>query len=59
MKSVLDWARASFGLPRPTDQIMQALHDLSFALKDADAEGLAFTAEARLARTALRSIHWR
>jgi hypothetical protein len=59
MRAVLDWVRASFGPPRSTDLIIQALDDLSDALEDADAQGHTFTPEARLARTALRAINWR
>jgi hypothetical protein len=59
MRAILDWVRTSFGPPHSTDLIVQALHDLNDALEDADAQGHAFTPEARLARTALRAINWR
>jgi hypothetical protein len=59
MRAILDWVRASFGPPHPTELIVRALEDLDEGLAFADDQGLTFTPEARLARTALQAIHWR
>lgn len=59
MRAVLDWVRESFMGPSPTVRIAGALDELHQALVDADEQGLSFTPEARLARTALRAIGWR
>ena len=59
MRAILDWVRTSFGPPHATDRIVQALNDLDEGLAYADDQGLTFTPEARLARTALQAIHWR